>query len=255
MTQRVSGKTVLITAAAAGIGRATALMIAREGAKVWATDIDQAALDSLKTEAAGLDLTVARLDVLSDAEVTAMAARTGRLDVLMNCAGYVSADTVLTCSEKDWDFSFELNAKAMFRTIRTFLPGMLEGGQGGSIINVSSVCSSLKGLPNRFAYGASKAAVIGLTKSVAADFVTQNIRCNAILPGTAESPSLRGRIAAQAKATGKTEDEVRAMFVARQPMGRLGTAEEFAALALYLASDESAFTTGAIHVIDGGLSN
>ncbi len=255
MSNRVAGKTVLITAAAAGIGRATALMLAREGAKVWATDVDQGALDSLKAEAAGLDLTVAKLDVLSDADVKAMAARTGRLDVLMNCAGYVSADTVLTCEEKAWDFSFDLNAKAMFRTIRSFLPAMLEGGQGGSIINVASVASSVKGLPNRFAYGASKAAVIGLTKAVAADFVTQKIRCNAICPGTAESPSLRARIAAQAAATGKSEDEVRAMFVARQPMGRLGTAEEVASLALYLASDESAFTTGAVHVIDGGLSN
>ena len=252
--RRVAGKTVVITAAGAGIGRASALMLAREGAKVWATDIDEAALASLQAEAAGTELTTTRLDVRNADEIAALVARTGPVDVLFNCAGFVSADSVLTCKEEDWDFSFELNAKAMFRTIRAWLPGMLESGRGGSIINVSSVCSSVTGLPNRFAYGASKAAVIGLTKSVAADFVGQGIRCNAICPGTVTSPSLEGRIAAQAAATGKTTAEVKKGFEARQPMGRLGKPEEIAALVVYLASDESAFTTGAIHMVDGGLS-
>jgi 2-keto-3-deoxy-L-fuconate dehydrogenase len=254
MTKRVEGKTVLVTAAGAGIGRASALMLAREGAKVFATDVDMAALESLKGEAGGLDLVIDRLDVTSDGAVAAMASKIGPVQGLLNCAGFVSADTVLTCEEKAWDFSFELNAKAMFRTIRNFLPGMLEAGRGGSIVNMASVCSSVTGLPNRFAYGASKAAVIGLTKSVAADFVAQGVRCNAICPGTVESPSLRGRIQAQAEKTGRTLDEVRADFVARQPMGRLGRPEEVAALVTYLISDEAAFTTGSIHLVDGGLA-
>jgi 2-keto-3-deoxy-L-fuconate dehydrogenase len=255
MTQRVAGKTVLVTAAGAGIGRASALMLAREGARVWATDIDVAALDGLKAEAEGLDLSIARLDVLQREEIAVMGARTGPLDVLVNCAGFVAAGDILTCTDRDLDFSFELNVKAMTRMIQAFLPGMLETGRGGAIVNIASVCSSVKGLPNRFAYGASKAAVIGLTKSVAADFVGRQIRCNAICPGTVDSPSLKQRIAEQAAATGQDERAVMAAFVARQPLGRIGRAEEVAALVTYLASDESAFTTGTIHLIDGGLSN
>jgi 2-keto-3-deoxy-L-fuconate dehydrogenase len=230
-------------------------MLAREGAKVTATDIDEAGLASLKGEAAGLDLEVARLDVLKREEIAAMATRLGALDVLLNCAGFVAAGNILTCTDRDLDFSFELNVKAMTRMIQAFLPAMLDAGKGASIVNIASVCGSVKGLPNRFAYGASKAAVIGLTKSVACDFVSQKIRCNAICPGTVESPSLHQRIADQAAASGKTKDEVMDAFIARQPLGRIATAEEIAALATYLASDESAFTTGAVHVIDGGLSN
>jgi len=254
MTGRVSGKTILVTAAAAGIGRASALMLAREGATVWATDIDEAGLASLKAEAASTALEIARLDVLKRGEIAAMAERLGRLDALVNCAGFVAAGNILDCSDDDLDISFELNVKAMARVIQAFLPAMVEGGQGGSIVNIASVCSSVKGLPNRFAYGASKAAVIGLTKSVACDFVGAKVRCNAVCPGTVESPSLRRRIADQARATGKSEAEVMAGFVARQPLGRIATAEEIAALVTYLASDESAFTTGAVHVIDGGIS-
>jgi 2-keto-3-deoxy-L-fuconate dehydrogenase len=254
LTDRLQGKTVLVTAAAAGIGRASALRLAREGARVWATDIDDAGLESLKAEAAGTALETSKLDVLKPDEVAALAERLGPLDALVNCAGFVAAGDILTCSDRDLDFSFELNVKAMSRVIRAFLPGMLARGSG-SIVNIASVCSSLRGLPNRFAYGASKAAVIGLTKSVAADFVAHGVRCNAVCPGTVDSPSLRQRIADQARATGKDEAEVMAGFVARQPMGRIGDAEEVAALVAYLASDESAFTTGAVHVIDGGLSN
>ena len=254
MTGRVSGKLILVTAAAAGIGRASALMLAREGARVVATDIDMAGLRSLKAEAAGTALETARLDVLQRDEITAMAGRLGRLDALVNCAGFVAAGDILTCSDRDLDFSFELNVKAMARVIQAVLPAMVEGGQGGSIVNIASVCSSVKGLPNRFAYGASKAAVIGLTKSVACDFVGARVRCNAVCPGTVESPSLHQRIADQARASGKTEAEVMAAFVARQPLGRIATAEEVAALVTYLACDESAFTTGAVHVIDGGIS-
>src|SRR6185312_6684912 len=227
---------------------------AHEGARVVATDIDLAGLDGLKAEAAGTGLETAKLDVLKPDEVAALAERLGPLDALVNCAGFVAAGDILTCSDRDLDFSFELNVKAMTRVIRAFLPGMLARGSG-SIVNIASVCSSLRGLPNRFAYGASKAAVIGLTKSVAADFVAHGVRCNAVCPGTVDSPSLRQRIADQARATGKDEAEVMAGFVARQPMGRIGDAEEVAALVAYLASDESAFTTGAVHVIDGGLSN
>lgn len=254
MTGRVSGKLILVTAAAAGIGRASALRLAREGARVMATDIDRAGLDGLQAEAAGTALETARLDVLERDEIAAMAARLGRLDALVNCAGFVAAGDILSCSDRDLDLSFELNVKAMTRVIQAFLPAMLEAG-GGSIVNIASVCSSIRGLPNRFAYGASKAAVIGLTKSIAADFVSRGVRCNAVCPGTVDSPSLRQRIADQARATGKDEAEVMAGFVARQPMGRIGQAEEVAALVAYLVSDESAFTTGAVHVIDGGLAN
>jgi 2-keto-3-deoxy-L-fuconate dehydrogenase len=254
MTDRVQGKTVLVTAAAAGIGRASALRLAREGAQVWATDIDEKGLEALAAEAAGTGLIAARLDVLKREEITALAERIGLVDAVVNCAGFVAAGDVLTCTDRDLDFSFELNVKAMTRVIQAFLPGMLERG-GGSIVNIASVCSSIRGLPNRFAYGASKAAVIGLTKSIAADFVSRGVRCNAVCPGTVDSPSLRQRIADQARATGKDEAEVMAGFVARQPMGRIGHAEEVAALVAYLVSDESAFTTGAVHVIDGGLAN
>ncbi|WP_114809998.1 SDR family oxidoreductase [Paraburkholderia kururiensis] len=247
MVQRLNGKTALITAAGQGIGLATAELFAREGARVIATDIR---IDGL----AGKPVEAHKLDVLDAAAIEALARDVGPIDVLFNCAGFVHAGSILEASEEDWDFAFDLNVKAMYRTIRAFLPGMLEKG-GGSIINMSSAASSIKGVPNRFVYGASKAAVIGLTKSVAADFVTRGIRCNAICPGTVASPSLEERIAAQAKAQGITVDAARAAFVARQPMGRVGKAEEIAALALYLASDESGFTTGQAHVIDGGWAN
>jgi 2-keto-3-deoxy-L-fuconate dehydrogenase len=246
MTQRLAGKTALITAAGQGIGLATAELFAREGARVIATDIR---IDGL----AGKPVEAHPLDVLDNAAIKALAAKVGPIDVLFNCAGYVHAGSILECTDEDWDFAFNLNAKAMFHMIRAFLPGMLE--KGGSIINMSSAASSVKGVPNRFAYGASKAAVIGLTKAVAADYVTRGVRCNAICPGTVSSPSLEQRIAAQAQAQGASVDAVQAAFVARQPMGRIGKPEEIAALALYLASDESSFTTGQAHVIDGGWSN
>jgi 2-keto-3-deoxy-L-fuconate dehydrogenase len=256
MGKRVEGKNVVVTAAGKGIGRASALMLAAEGAEVWATDIDENALAELQAAVGtGSTLRTVRLDVLDPSDVSAFAAKTGPLDVLFNCAGFVHDGNILNCSEEDWDFSFNLNAKAMYRTIRAFLPGMIGTGRGASIINMASAASSVKGVPNRFAYGASKAAVIGLTKAVAADFVSQAIRCNAICPGTIESPSLQGRIASQAAKNHMDEAQVRAAFVARQPIGRVGRAEEVAALVTYLASDESAFTTGAIHMIDGGWSN
>lgn len=240
MTGRLVGKTALITAAGQGIGRASAELFAAEGATVWATDVSEEAL-------AGLDqCRTRRLDVLQPSEVERCFTEAGPIDILFNCAGYVANGNILNCSEKDWSFSFDLNVTAMFRTIRAVLPGMLERG-GGSIVNMASVASSVTAVPNRFAYGASKAAVIGLTKSVALDFVGQGIRCNAICPGTVDTPSLQQRL----RDTGDYEN-ARAQFNARQPMGRLGKAEEIAALALYLASDESAFTTGAIHLIDGG---
>ena len=246
MSGRLAGKKALITAAAAGIGRATTLAFAAEGAEVVATDVDMdklAALDGKK------GITTRRLDVRDGAAVDALARELGALDVLFNCAGYVHHGTVLDTSEKDWDFSFDLNVKSMYRTIRAFLPAMLASGRGASIINVSSGASSVRGIPNRFVYGTSKAAVIGLTKAVAIDYIKQGIRCNAICPGTIATPSLDDRIAAQ----GGT-DAVRQAFVARQPLGRLGTPEEIAAMALYLASDESSFTTGAIHIADGGFT-
>jgi 2-keto-3-deoxy-L-fuconate dehydrogenase len=247
MVQRLAGKTALITAAAQGIGLATAELFASEGARVIATDIRTESLE-------GKSFEVHRLDVRDSQAVNALAQELGAIDVLFNCAGFVHSGSILEASEEDWDFAFDLNAKAMYRTIRAFLPKMLEKG-GGSIINMSSAASSVKGVPNRFVYGASKAAVIGLTKAVAADFVTRGVRCNAICPGTVESPSLKDRIAEQAKAQGASVEQVQAAFVARQPMGRVGRAEEIAALALYLGSAESSFTTGQIHVIDGGWSN
>lgn len=248
MTQRLAGKTALVTAAGQGIGRATAEAFAREGARVIATDINEANLATL----AGCS--TRRLDVTDPVAIAALAAELGGVDILFNCAGFVDGGTILDCDDRAWDFSFDLNVRAMYRMMRAFLPGMLQRG-GGSIINMASVASSIKGAPNRFVYGASKAAVIGMTKSVAADFVARNVRCNAICPGTIESPSLRERIAAQAQSSGQSTDAVEAMFVSRQPLGRLGRPEEIAALAVYLASDESAFTTGTAQVIDGGWSN
>ncbi len=244
MTGRLEGKTALITAAGQGIGRATALAMAAEGARVIATDINAENLASLARESAAIS--TRRLDVLDSAGILACAADVGALDILFNCAGFVDGGSILDCSEEAWDFSFNLNAKAMYQMIRAFLPAMLDNG-GASIINMSSVASSVAGVPNRFVYGASKAAVIGLTKAVAADFVTRGIRCNAICPGTVESPSLEERL----RATGDYE-KARAEFIARQPMGRLGKAEEIAALVVYLASDAAAYTTGQAHAIDGG---
>jgi 2-keto-3-deoxy-L-fuconate dehydrogenase len=245
---RLSNKTALVTAAGQGIGRATAEAFVKEGARVIAVDINEALLATL--EGCGTRV----LDVTDAAAIDALAKEIGAIDVLFNCAGTVHHGSILECDEDAWDFSFDLNVRSMYRMMRAFLPAMLANG-GGSIINMSSVASSIKGAPNRFVYGATKAAVIGMTKAVAADFVTKNIRCNAICPGTVESPSLRGRIQAQARSTGSSLDAVEAAFIARQPMGRLGQPGEIAALAVYLASDESAFTTGTTHIIDGGWSN
>jgi 2-keto-3-deoxy-L-fuconate dehydrogenase len=243
---RLQGKTALITAAGAGIGRATAIAFAREGCRVIATDLDPAKLEGLAGE-------LHALDVRSTEAVLALAARMGAIDILFNCAGYVHHGTVLDCSETDWDFSFDVNVKSMHRTIQAFLPGMLERGKG-SIVNISSGASSVRGIPNRYVYGASKAAVIGLTKAVAADFIRRGIRCNAICPGTIDSPSLTARISVLAAQQGRSVEDVRNEFAARQAMGRIGTPEEVAALAVYLASDESSFTTGSIHTVDGGFS-
>ena len=247
MAGRLKNKKTLITAAGQGIGRATVLAFAREGAQILATDINQDSLDSLKKECPEIETRV--LDVTNPEEIQAIARETGAIDVLFNCAGFVHHGTVLDCEESDWDFSFDLNVRSMYRMTKAFLPAMLESG-GGSIVNMSSVASSVKGLPNRFVYGASKAAVVGLTKSVAADFIKQGIRCNAICPGTVESPSLQERI----KAQGGNYEEVLSAFVARQPIGRIGTPEEIAALAVYLASDESSYTTGVAWSIDGGMT-
>ena len=230
---RLDGKSALVTAAGAGIGRATALLFGREGAQVLATDLVEGP-------------SVAKLDVRDGRAIAALVRAHGPFDVLFNCAGFVHHGNVLECTEEDWDAAFELNVKSMFRTIRAVVPGMLAKGKG-SIVNMSSVASSVKGVADRCAYSASKAAVIGLTKSVAADFVAKGIRCNAVCPGTVDTPSLATRIAARGD-----PEKARAAFVARQPIGRLGTAEEIAALVLYLASDESSYTTGAIHVADGG---
>jgi len=241
MTDRLKGKRAFVTAAAAGIGRASAIAFAREGAHVIATDIDDKSLAELKQQGVA---EVARLDARDSAAVAAIAARTGPVEVLLNAAGFVHHGTILDCSEDDWDFSFDLNVKSMHRTMRAFLPGMLAAGKG-SIINIASAAGVFKAAPNRYVYGATKAAVAGLTRAVAADFVGKGIRCNAICPGTIETPSMLGRAAALGSGG-------REMFVSRQPMGRLGTAEEIAALAVYLASDESSFTTGVAHIIDGG---
>ena len=245
MAGRLTGKRALITAAAQGIGRAAALAMAREGALVLATDVNATLLADLKAEGG---LTTACLDVTDEAEIAQLAQEQAAFDVLVNVAGFVHHGSILECGENDYDFSMNLNVKSMYRLIQAFLPAMLDQG-GGSIVNVASVCSSLKGLPNRFIYGTSKAAVIGLTKSVAADYVRQGVRCNAIAPGTIESPSLDQRIAAFADPAAARRD-----FIARQPMGRLGTAQEIAAIAIYLAGDESAYTTGQVFVVDGGIT-
>ncbi|MFN8832084.1 MAG: SDR family oxidoreductase [Labrys sp. (in: a-proteobacteria)] len=247
MAGRLAGKTALLTAAAQGIGRSTAEAFINEGARVIATDLQ---VDKLR------DLTGAEvhaLDVRSTEAVEALASTVGAIDILFNCAGFVHHGTILECSESDWDFSFDLNVKSMHRTIKAFMPGMLARG-GGSIVNVASGASSIRGIPNRYVYGASKAAVIGLTKAVAADFIKKGVRCNAICPGTVESPSLDGRIETLARQSGQTIAAVRQAFIDRQPMGRLGKPEEIAALAVHLASDESAYTTGAVYSIDGGFS-
>ncbi|NTZ88288.1 SDR family oxidoreductase [Burkholderia metallica] len=253
---RLQGKRALVTAAGQGIGRATALRFASEGADVLATDINEAALVRLEADAerAGGRLVTRRLDVTDANEVAALAASERAFDVLFNCAGYVHHGSILDCDDDAWAFSLNLNVTSMYRLIRALLPAMLEAG-GASIVNMASAASSVKGVPNRFVYGTTKAAVIGLTKAVAADFVERGIRCNAICPGTIESPSLAQRIADQARTRHVPADEVRQAFVARQPIGRIGTADEVAALALYLASDEASFTTGTIHLIDGGWSN
>ena len=242
MSGRLLGKRALITAAAQGIGRATAERFAAEGATVIATDINMEVLGTLK----GANVTTRRLDVLDPSAITAAEKEIGAIDVLVNCAGFVHHGTILDCAEKDFEFSESLNVRAAYRMVRAFLPGMLVR-QKGTIVNISSIASSIVGVPNRFIYGVTKAGLIGLTKSVAVDFVKQGIRCNAICPGTVETPSLGERI----KALGN-EEEARKAFIARQPMGRLGNAEEIAALALYLASDESAFVTGQEFIIDGG---
>jgi 2-keto-3-deoxy-L-fuconate dehydrogenase len=241
---RLQGKKALLTAAGQGIGAATARAFAREGAQVYATDINDQLLQKLAAELPGIQ--TKKLDVRDSQAVNALAAELGPIDILFNCAGFVHQGTILECSEADWDFSFDLNVKSMYRTCRAFLPAML-AARKGSIINMSSGASSIKGAPNRFVYGATKAAVIGLTKALAADYIRQGIRLNAICPGTVESPSLEQRMAA----LGDVE-KARKEFIARQPMGRLGKPEEIAALAVYLASDESAFTTGQIHIVDGG---
>lgn len=241
MSDRLKGKRAFITAGAAGIGRACALAFTKEGATVIATDIDDKELAALARDGVA---ETHKLDVRDTAAVEAMANRVGRVDVLLNAAGFVHNGTVLDCADSDWDFSFDLNVKSMHRTIRAFLPLMLEGG-GGSIVNVASAAGVFKAAPNRYVYSATKAAVAALTRAVAVDFITKGIRCNSICPGTIETPSMLGRAAALGAGG-------REMFVSRQPMGRLGTADEIASLAVYLASDESAFTTGVAHIIDGG---
>ena len=245
MSGRLNGKKTLITAAAQGIGRESALAFAREGAHVIATDVNEAKLREL---AGTPGIVTRRLDVLDKAAIQACAAEVGALDVLFNCAGYVAGGTILECDDAAWDFSNNLNVRAMFWMTQAFLPAMVANG-GGSIVNMSSVASSVKGVINRFVYGTTKAAVIGMTKSVAADFIKHGVRCNAICPGTVQTPSLDDRINSAADPV-----EARKAFIARQPLGRLGTPQEIAALAVYLASYESAYTTGTVNVIDGGLT-
>jgi 2-keto-3-deoxy-L-fuconate dehydrogenase len=246
MAGRLAGKLCFVTAAGQGIGRATALAMAAEGARVIATDRDPALLAKLSAPG----LTTAALDVLDDEAITATAKAAGPVDILFNCAGYVHQNTILTCTDQEWDFGFALNVRAMWKVAQAFIPGMLDRGRG-SIVNMSSACSSVKGAPNRFLYGTTKAAVVGLTKSIATEYVSQGIRCNCLCPGTVDTPSLHDRIAANAAAAGSV-DAAHAAFVARQAMGRLATAEEMAALVIYLASAEAAFVTGQAIVIDGG---
>jgi 2-keto-3-deoxy-L-fuconate dehydrogenase len=251
MGQRVAGKRVLVTAAAQGMGRAAALALAREGAVVTATDLREdllADLSETSQRAGGLPIVTQRLDVTDGAAIDALIAGLPPLDVLFNCAGFVHQGTIFDTTDADWDFSFAINVRSMFRTIRAALPRMIDNG-GGSIINMASVCSSVKGFPNRFVYGTTKAAVIGLTKSIAADFVTRGIRCNCIGPGTVETPSLHDRMRQLGDVV-----EARKMFVARQPMGRLANADEIVPIVVYLASDESVFATGQIFNIDGGIT-
>lgn len=250
MSNRLQGKTAFVTAAGQGIGRAAAEAFAREGATVIATDLD---LDLLAGLTGQPSFVVEKLDALDATAIAEAAKRHPNVDILFNAAGYVHHGSVLDCTEKDWEFAFDLNVRSMYRTIKAFLPGMLSRGNG-SIVNVASGASSVKAAANRFVYGATKAAVIGLTKSVALDFIKTGVRCNAICPGTVESPSLRDRMATLSKNSGQPYEQVEAMFVARQPMGRLGTADEIAALAVYLASDEARFTTGTAMLVDGGWS-
>jgi 2-keto-3-deoxy-L-fuconate dehydrogenase len=245
--KRLEGKVALVTAAGQGIGRATAEAFLREGATVIATDLKPELLE-------GLPADTRKLDVLDKAAITELVKGLETLDILFNCAGFVHHGTILECSDNDWEFNFNLNVRSQFWMMQAVIPKMLEQGRG-SIINMSSVASSIKGAPNRFVYGATKAAVIGMTKAVAADFVTKGIRCNAICPGTVESLSWHERVINQAKLAGIAEEEVKQAFIARQPMGRIGKPEEIATLAVYLASDEAAFTTGQIHIIDGGWAN
>jgi 2-keto-3-deoxy-L-fuconate dehydrogenase len=251
MAGRLKGKIAVVTAAGQGIGRAIAEAFIAEGATVYATDLDLAKLEGLAKAKRR------KLDVLSDKAVASFAEKVGQIDILVNAAGFVHHGTVLDCDSKAWDFSFDLNVKSMHRTIKAFMPGMIDNGIGGrecSIINIASGASSVKAAANRYVYGATKAAVIGLTKAVALDFIKSGVRCNAICPGTIQSPSLDERIRALALSTGKSDGEARDMFIGRQPMGRLGKAEEIAALAVHLASDESGFTTGTASIIDGGWS-
>lgn len=247
MAGRLKGKVAVVTAAGAGIGQAIARIFAEEGAAVWASDINRDALDAIPR------VKRAKLDVLSDRQVAKFAEKVGSIDILVNAAGFVHHGTILECDDAAWDFSFDLNVKSMHRMTKAFLPGMLAKGKG-SIVNIASGAGSVRGIPNRYVYGATKAAVIGLTKAIAADFIKKGIRANAICPGTIQSPSLDQRIADQAKVSGQSVAAVRQAFIDRQPMGRLGTAEEIALLALYLASDEASYTTGQIHLADGGFA-
>ena len=251
MSNRLQGKVALVTAAGQGIGRAIAEAFSNEGGKVVATDVAEDKVRGLKA-AKRVKLDV-RAQENVDAVAKTVASEFGALDILVNCAGYVHNGSILECGDRDWDFSFDLNVKSMHRTIKAFLPGMLEK-KSGSIVNISSAVSSIRGVPNRYAYGATKAAVIGLTKAIAADFVKQGIRCNAICPGTIESPSLEERIATLSKQTGRSLQDVRQSFIDRQPMGRLGTAQEVAALAVFLVSDEASYITGQPYLVDGGMA-
>lgn len=247
MAGRLKGKVAVVTAAGQGIGRAIAEAFVKEGATVWATDKDVSLLEGIPKAKKR------KLDVLSSKAVDAFAEKVGPVDILVNAAGFVHHGTVMDCDDKAWDFSFDLNVKSMHRTIKAFLPGMLEKGTG-SIVNIASGAGSVRGIPNRYAYGATKAAVIGLTKAVAADYIKKGVRANAICPGTIQSPSLDQRIKDLAAVTKTSEAAARQAFIDRQPMGRLGTAEEIAWLAVYLASDESSYTTGQIHLADGGFA-